>query len=70
MTTPIGDNIYYFEDDIFEFYGYQEVVDVDGQKYMASINQNSHLSPGEKNLYLQDLKDFNKLNNLEPVGIF
>ena len=70
MTTPIGDNIYYFEDDSFEFYGYQEVVDVDGQKYMVSINQNSHLSPGEKNLYLQDLKDFNKLNNLEPVGIF
>ena len=69
MTMPVGDNIYYFEDEGFEFYGYQEVVEIDGTNYMISINQNSHLSPGEKNLYLQDLKDFNKLNNLEPIAI-
>ena len=68
-TYPVGDNIWYVEDDTFEFYGYQEVAEIDGDYYMVSVNQNSHLSPGEKNLYLQDLKDFNKLNNLEPIAV-
>ena len=68
-VIPMGDNIFYVEDDSFGFYGYQEVVNIDGDNYMVSINQNSHLSPGEKNLYLKDLKEFNKLNNLEPVEI-
>ena len=66
---PVGDNIWYAGDDTFEFYGYEEVVNIDGDYYMVSINQGSHLSPGEMKLYLQDLKDFNKLNNLEPVEI-
>ena len=62
-------NIYYIEDNTFNFYGYQEVVEIDGDNYMVSINQNSKLSPGEKDLYLNDLKEFNKLNNLEPVEV-
>ena len=68
-VIPMGDNIFYAEDDNFEFYGYQEVVEIDGNNYMVSINQNSHLSPGEKNIYLEDLKEFNKLNNLEPIAV-
>lgn len=63
------DNIYYFEDTHFNLYGYQEVVEIDGDNYMVSINQNSKLSPGEKTLYLEDLKEFNKLNNLEALEI-
>lgn len=66
---PVGDNIYYAEDRNFNFYGYEEVVEIEGEHYMVSINQNSKLSPGEMNWYLQDLKDFNKLNNLEPIEI-
>ena len=68
-TYPVGDNIWYVEDNTFEFYGYQEVAEIDGDYYMVSVNQNSHLSPSEMNLYLQDLKDFNKLNNLEPIEV-
>lgn len=68
-TYPVGDNIWYFEDETFSLYGYEEVVNLDDNYYMVSINQNSKLSPGEVNLYLQDIKDFNKLNSLEPVEI-
>ena len=67
--NPVGDNIYYFEDETFNLYGYQEVVNSDGNYYMVSINQDSKLSPGETELYLKDLKEFNKLNNLEPVSV-
>lgn len=64
----VEDNIYYTQEDNF-FYGYSEVVEIDGNHYMISINQNSKLSPGEEKLYLEDLKEFNKINNLEPVEI-
>lgn len=62
-------NIYKIADDIFSFYGYQEVVEIDGTNYMVSINQNSRLSPGEESDFLNDLNEFNKLNNLEPLEI-
>lgn len=65
----VDNNIYKIADNTFEFYGYQEVVEIDGDNYMVSINQNSKLSPGEETSYLEDLKEFNKLNNLEPVEI-
>lgn len=68
-VKPAGDNIYNIADDTFNFYGYQEVVEIDGNYYMVSINQNSKLSPSEENGFLTDLKEFNKLNNLEPVAI-
>lgn len=68
-VIPMDDNIFSVADDTFEFYGYQEVVEIDGDYYMVSINQNSKLSPGEETLYLSDLQDFNKLNNLEPVEV-
>ena len=68
-VEPAGDNIYQMADDTFNFYGYQEVVEIDGTNYMVSINQNSKLSPGEESDFLNDLKEFNKLNNLEPLEI-
>lgn len=68
-VIPVEDNIWYIEDDTFEYYGYQEVINIDGENYMVSINQNSHLSPSEKTQYLNDIKEFNKLNNLEPIAI-
>ena len=68
-VIPVEDNIWYVEDETFEYYGYQEVVEDGGEYYMVSINQNSHLSPSEKNEFLKDLQEFNKLNNLEPVEV-
>ena len=68
-VIPVEDNIWYVEDETFEYYGYQEVVEDGGEYYMVSINQNSHLSPSEKNEFLKDLQEFNKLNNLEQVEV-
>ena len=68
-SENIGNNIYKFSDDTFKFYGYQEVVNDDGDYYMISINQKSKMSPSEENGFLNDLKEFNQLNNLEPVEI-
>ena len=67
--TPVEGNMYFVEDDLFGYYGYQEIVELDGEHFMVSVNQNSKLSPSEKNLYLGELKEFNKLNNLEPVEL-
>lgn len=68
-AESVEGNIYKIADDIFSFYGYQEVVEIDGTNYMVSINQNSRLSPGEESDFLNDLNEFNKLNNLEPLEI-
>ena len=70
MTVcDMGNNTYYYESDGLQMYGYQELVDLDGEKYIVSINQDSKLSPGEQTQYLKDLQEFNKLNNLEPIAV-
>lgn len=70
MTVKhMGDNIYSYADTVLETYGYQEIVDIDGEHYMISINQGSKLSPSEENMLLEDMKEFNKVNNLEPIEI-
>ena len=69
LITNAGDNIYYFEDSSVEYYGYQEIINSDGTNYLVSINQKSKLSPSEKTGFLNDIKEFNKLNNLEPIEI-
>ena len=66
---PVGGNIYHQTDETFGFFGYQEVVSIDGKYYMVSINQDSKLSPGEEKLYLKDMQEFNKLNKLEPISV-
>lgn len=68
-VSNVEDNIYLYSDETLEIYGYQEIVEIDGVTYMVSINQGSKLSPSEEKLLLEDMKDFNKLNNLEPVEI-
>ncbi|MBR2558451.1 MAG: hypothetical protein IKE95_08820 [Methanobrevibacter sp.] len=68
-VTPVGDNIYRIEDTAFEIYGYQEVVMIDGNAYLVCLLQESKMSPGETNLYLQNMKDFNSKNNLEPIAV-
>ena len=69
IVSNVGDNIYLYRDDTLEIYGYQEIVSIDGIDYMVSINQGSKLSPSEENQLLEDMKDFNKMNNLEPIEI-
>ena len=68
-VESVGDNIYSVEDGLFQYYGYQEVVELDDGYYMVSINHNSKLSPSEVKEYLADLKEFNELNNLKPIEI-
>ncbi len=65
----MGDNIYLYEDAAMGTYGYQEIVNIDGETYMVSIDQDSQLSPSEEKMLLEDMKDFNKKNNLETVEI-
>lgn len=65
----VGDNIYSYEDTVLDTYGYQEIVEIDGDTYMVSFDQDSKLSPSEQNSFLDDMKEFNKLNNLEPMEI-
>ena len=69
IVSNVGDNIYLYSDDVLKIYGYQEIINIDGVDYMVSINQGSKLSPGEEKMLLEDMKEFNKLNNLEPVVI-
>ena len=68
-VIPMEDNIYSYEDTSLEIYGFEEIITIDGDDYMVSVNQNSKLSPSEQTQYLKDLQEFNELNNLEPVEI-
>ncbi|MBQ3944728.1 MAG: hypothetical protein II670_03855, partial [Alphaproteobacteria bacterium] len=69
IVSNVGDNIYMYKDDVLKTYGYEEIVDIDGVDYMVSINQGSQLSPSEEKLLLEDMKEFNKLNNLQPIEV-
>ena len=69
IVSNVGDNIYIYKDDVLKTYGYEEIVDIDGVNYMVSINQGSQLSPSEEKLLLEDMKEFNKLNNLQPIEV-
>lgn len=64
-----GDNIYFYHDEVMGLYGYEEIVNIDGVTYMVTIDQGSQLSPSEEKMLLEDMKDFNKKNNLETVEI-
>ena len=69
IVSNVGDNIYLYSDDDLKIYGYEEIVNIDGVDYMVSINQDSKLSPSEEKLLLEDMKEFNKLNNLKPMSV-
>ena len=69
IVSNVEDNIYSYSDSTLDIYGYQELVEIDGVNYIVSINQGSRLSPSEENSFLNDLKEFNELNNLEPMEV-
>lgn len=53
----------------FGYTGYVEVVEIDGEQYVVSVLFESKMSPGEESEFLNVLKEFNKLNSLEPLEI-
>ena len=69
IVKDVGDNIFYFEEGVIGVMGYQELVEIDGETYYVSIDQGSKMSPGEEKMLLEDMKEFNKLNNLTPLDI-
>ena len=68
-VNPVGNNIYYMKDGTLNFYGYFEVVEVNGVQYMISVLQESKLSPSEEKELLDHIKEFNKINNLTPIAV-
>lgn len=66
---PERENIYYVEDEIFEEYCYQEIVEIEGDRYMVSLAKDNPLTPSEKTEFMGEIKEFNKLNNFKPVEI-
>ena len=69
LVENAGDNIYLYHDDTLKSYGCEEIVNIDGEEYMVSTDQGSDMSPNEVKMLLESMKEFNKLNNLEPVEI-
>lgn len=69
VVKPVGDNIYFFEDDALNQYGYCELVEIDGEKYAVSVFQKTKLSPSEEKELLDHIKEFNKINNLTPIAV-
>ena len=69
LVKPIGDNIYYFEEPVIGVQGYEELVEIDGDTYVVTIDQGSQLSPSEQKELPEDMKEFNKLNNLKPLDV-
>ena len=69
MVVSAGDNLYELIDDGMKMYGIQEKVNIDGTDYLVSIDKDTPLSNTDKTMFIEDLKDFNKLNNLKPVKV-
>ena len=67
IVKDVGDNIFYFEEGVIGVMGYQELVEIDGETYYVSVYQHSKLSPSEEKELLDDLIEFNKVNNFEPI---
>lgn len=72
----VDGNIYKFSDfgyselhSKFGYEGYVEVVEIDGEQYVASVLFESNMSPGEEKEFLSVITEFNKLNNLTPLSI-
>lgn len=70
------DNIYKYtgfgyspKDGKFGYEGYSEVVEIDGEQYIASVLFESKMSKSEESEFLNALTEFNSLNNLKPVAV-
>ena len=70
------DNIYKYtdfgyspKDGKFGYDGYSEVIEIDGEQYIASVLFKSKMSKSEETEFLNALTEFNSLNNLKPVAV-
>lgn len=70
------DNIYKYtdfgyspKDGKFGYDGYSEVIEIDGEQYIASVLFESNMSPSEEIEFLDALNEFNKLNNVKPIAV-
>jgi hypothetical protein len=70
------DNIYKYtdfgyspKDGKFGYDGYSEVIEIDGEQYIASVLFESKMSKSEETEFLNALTEFNSLNNLKPVAV-
>lgn len=69
FVVGIGDNFYTFEDILVNSYGVQEKVNIDGEDYLVSIDKTTPLSDTDRTMFIEDLKDFNSKNNLQPIEV-
>ena len=69
IVSNVGNNTYYFIDDLMQMYGLQEKVSIDNVDYLVSISKDSELSNADKVLLQEDLVKFNELNHLEPLEV-
>ena len=53
----------------FGYDGYVEVVEINGEQFVASVLFDSKMSKSEESDFLNALTEFNKLNNLQPVEV-
>jgi len=70
------DNIYKYTDfgyspkeGKFGYNGYSEVVEIDGEQFIASVLFESKMSKSEESEFLNALTEFNSLNNLKPMEV-
>ena len=72
LVTNIGNNTYYFIDETLNQAGLQELVEIDGVKYVISISKDktSELSNADKVLFEEDLNKINNDNDLTPVEVW
>ena len=70
------DNIYKYtgfgyspKDGKFGYGGYSEVIEIDGEQYIASVLFESKMSKSEESEFLNALTEFNSLNNLKPLEV-
>ena len=69
IVSNVGNNTYYFIDDLMQMYGLQEKVSIDNVDYLVSISKDKELSNADKVLLQEDLVKFNELNHLEPLEV-
>ena len=75
-VSKLNDNIYVYIDSLLKESGVQEVVDINGEQTVVSVSNSQWISDpsnpedlSEMETYHSMLKEFNKLNNLEPVEV-
>ncbi|AMD17425.1 hypothetical protein TL18_04960 [Methanobrevibacter sp. YE315] len=68
IVEKLDGNIYKYVDTKGDFCGVQEKVKIDGVEYLVYIEED-FTTNGDFNSYLNILKEFNKLNNLEPLAV-